>query len=150
MNRATVDLGAQTRGKNFKRTITINIDKLANPHSALQQIHDSLINHIVNQETGQPTNGFTLLRSSDRTGRQAYTKTFTDENEFNAFKASLLAMPAIGSFLDPSNKKTNDEIIDEIINEMGRMTTHGGKRTKRRRGKKSRKGKSKKRYSRRR
>lgn len=139
-----------TRKKGY---ITIESRPFTNKYSYLNNIHNAVLDYVRDPNTGEGKNGFRRIGFSGRSASQGVEKYVkeVDEEELNEFKSNIYSMPASSTFIKSGEKELVDDYVNYLVNEMERMTTYGGKRTKkRRRGKKSRKGKSKKRYSRRR
>lgn len=149
-SRATAFFKSPTTRK--KGYITIESSPFTNKYPSLNNIHNAVLDYVRDLNTGEGKNGFRRIGFSGRSASQGLEKygKEVDEEELKNFKNMIFSLPASSSLIDLNEKKIVDDYVNSLITDMERMTTRGGKRTKRRRGKKSRKGKSKKRNSRRR
>lgn len=130
-------------------SITIEAKNFEYKYPLIEQLHEQVLNIVRDPNTGEGINGFLKSRAV-RSQIERYTKTGLTQEEIDGFRKYIYSRPAASTFINSGKQDMVNDLIEELSNEMGSMTTYGGKRTKRRRGKKSRKGKSKKRYSRRR
>ena len=119
--------------KRRQGTIIIEAKPFSNEYPAINELHKQVLDYV-----RDPENGFTQSKQgrSASAGVERYTKQ-VNQDELDKFKEQIYDLPASSSFIESGKKEIVDDYVNLLINEMERMTTKGGKRSKKRRNRKS-------------